>query len=338
MSVDEMIIPAFSINQKESDIYIFSMEAKALLDIAFFSSREIDRETGIERPHDKKRSTEIRKYLTEEDATLPNNIILNFRTKEVLGRDKLQYDEKEHLLYIPKQEKLAFIIDGQHRLRAFDGFHEPNFPIIVSAFENLSLAKVAEIFVNINYNQKPVSKSLVFDLLGISSDVFPKYFPYHDITVKFNNTLKSPWFGNIKMLGIGKGIISQSSFVMALEEYGALNMLEGLSEDEQFNLLWGFYNCLREKYSEYWCNKKYVLCKTVGFNAQMMLFKDIITLHNDIKKLSRDRNQVYESICKILVNLDVKFEDTSINMLVGRKGARELHDIMKCSLGWDNER
>jgi DGQHR domain-containing protein len=332
------VVQALLIKQKDLRFYVFGIDAGTLLEIAYFNTREIDRETGVERPHSQRRSTEIKKFLEESDeATLPNNIIINFRTTELLNIDSLSYENGS--LSIPILPELGFVIDGQHRLRAFKDSSLLDFQLVVSAFENLSLAKAAEMFVNINYYQKPVSKSLVFDLLGISKDVFPKFYPHHSITKKFNDTLKSPWFGNIKMLGIGKGSISQSTFIMAMEENKVLDLLGEIGEEEQFNILWGYFNAIKSLFEKYWCTQKSNLCKSVGFYAQMMLFPKVLQRISEggIKAISKlDRTTITNKILDELSSLKEKinFEGETSNF-VGKKGARDLYKKILNLLGWD---
>ena len=61
-------------------------------------------------------------------------------------------------LYLPNRYRSASIIDGQHRLYGFapidDSFANQN--VIVVAFEGLSKAEEADLFVTINHEQKQV--------------------------------------------------------------------------------------------------------------------------------------------------------------------------------------
>lgn len=332
-------VPALHIKQNEYELFIFAIEAGTLYELAYFSTREIDRETGVERPHSQRRSTQIWNFLRSEDATLPNNIIVSLRYEEKIGQgSKPQYDEGKKLLMLPKIPELAFVIDGQHRLRAFQHAknQDPsllNFPLIVTAFIDLPLAKIAEVFVNINYYQKPVSKSLVYDLVGISPEVFPDFFSYHHVTRYFNDTLKSPWFCQIKMLGVGQGIITQATFIEALQENQILSLLEPLDEHSKINILWAYFEFLQQTFQKFWCNKAYNLCKSVGFHAQMKflakLLKEQRIQPESLKGLSREKivSQIRHVIrFDSFSNLD--FGDNRIRSLVGKKGARELFNIL----------
>lgn len=335
-------VPALRITQNEYDLFIFTIDAKTLLSLAFFATRELDRENGVERPYSQRRSTQIWRFLNEEDATLPNNIIVSLRFKERLGEGyEPEYDEENKLLRLPKIPELAFVIDGQHRLRAFqnasDGHPLQNFPLVVTAFVDLPLAKIAEVFVNINYYQKPVNKSLVYDLVGISKEVFPRFFPHHRMTRHFNDTLRSPWYCQIKMLGIGKGIITQSTFIQALEENQILQILGDLDEVKQSEVLWSYFKVFQEVYRDYWCNPAYNLCKSVGFHAQMKFLAKLLKEKIDPKSLAElSRKQIIEKIRDEL-DLDglkkLNFAAGEIRNLVGKKGATTLLEKF-IEVGW----
>jgi DNA phosphorothioation-associated DGQHR protein 1 len=71
-------------------------------------------------------------------------------------------------LHIPSNKKLAAIIDGQHRLMAFEHAKEEtqNMELVCSIYLDLPKALQAQIFAVINSTQKPVDKSLTYNLYG----------------------------------------------------------------------------------------------------------------------------------------------------------------------------
>ncbi|WP_218947525.1 MULTISPECIES: DGQHR domain-containing protein [unclassified Acinetobacter] len=73
-------------------------------------------------------------------------------------------------LHIPSNKKLAAIIDGQHRLMAFEHANKDeetqNMQLVCSIYLDLPKALQAQIFAVINSTQKPVDKSLTYNLYG----------------------------------------------------------------------------------------------------------------------------------------------------------------------------
>lgn len=79
------------------------------------------------------------------------------------------------ILYLPQLYRSAYIIDGQHRLYGYaDSKHTEDNTVPVVAFVNLNKDKQVELFMEINENQKAVSKNLQntlnADLLWTSED------------------------------------------------------------------------------------------------------------------------------------------------------------------------
>lgn len=311
-------VQAVQVMQNERQFFLFKMRAGDLLDIAYFNPREIDRESGIQRPYKASRSREIADYIEEDDSVLPNNIIVS------LKKESIQYRDGE--LEIRPEKNVAFVIDGQHRLRAFNYIKKHDFELPVSAFVGLSLAEIAEIFVKINYYQKPVSKSLVFDLLGISDEIFPEFVEAHTITKMLNETIGSPWFDSIKMLGIGKGIITQASFITALENNKILdNVLKQFTPDQKVKILSNYFSAIKQLFPDKWGHRGSIIAKTLGFNAFVRLFPRIFDA-----VVGESKGFKVDDIIRVLKPLQrVDFEAAEISSLGGIKGVRTLANMME---------
>ena len=76
---------------------------------------------------------------------------------------------------IPLQGRFAQTLDGQHRiaglLEAVNQKKEvADMEVLVSLFIGLNTKEAARIFLNINSEQKPVPRSLIYDLFGEAYD------------------------------------------------------------------------------------------------------------------------------------------------------------------------
>lgn len=320
----ELRVNALKVEQNEKFFYLFKIEAKNLLHISYFNSREIDRESGIQRPFKDSRSKEIAEYLESDDAVLANNIIIS------LNSEYISYENG--VLSIDKAKNVAFVIDGQHRLRSFN-YTKRDMELPVSAFVDLSLAEIAEIFVKINYYQKPVNKSLVYDLLGISTDIFPQYIEAHKITQALNDAINSPWFGMIKMLGIGSGIITQATFITALEKYKILdNVLSEYDTSEKVYILSNYFEAVKKHYPKEWGTKGSILTKSLGFHAFTKVFpkvfRSVASNTNDFK--------VNDIISYLTPIANINFQSEDIASLGGMKGVNRLANIIEKALEKSN--
>ncbi len=335
------VINAIKIDQKERPILIFSLPANDLRALAYYNQRELDRKDGIQREFNQQRSKEIADYLEEDDAVLANNIIINLELEKNGLTFEDIYDEAKKELKIgilinkskKDHKKTAFVIDGQHRLRAFELSHQNTFPLVVSAMMDLSLAEIAEIFVKINYYQKPVNKSLVFDLLGISKKMFPNYFILHNVVEKLNDDMASPFYGNVKMLGTGKGYVSQASLISAIEKYKIRESLKSINikptEDVLYNLIWNYFEAVKSSFPEFWGEKK-ILSKNIGIRA-MFKVMDFILKETSMKKQEFSPHTISEYLNKIDQNIFTNPDSTAFG---GEKGVKHLSDkILACLQG-----
>lgn len=128
----------------------------------------------------KQRLKEIRKFI-DNKGFFPNSLIISIDTNGKKLRFDLATPQIENaisrigILYLPQLYRSVYIIDGQHRLYGYaDSAYAGKDTIPVVAFVNLDKDKQVELFMEINENQKAVSKNLQntlnADLLWTSED------------------------------------------------------------------------------------------------------------------------------------------------------------------------
>lgn len=191
-------VPALLVEQEMGAFYAAVLPAELLLDVAFSDvlSATYDEDKrrytldGTQRSPQQKRLKPIADYIDRSDSCFPNAIILaaNYRNEDGLIEEAPEdstsdqqridrrweitssgsSDDEAFLLTIPTSEKLAAIIDGQHRLFAFTEAlpDRMKMPLLCSIFLDLPKPYQAQLFATINSTQKPVDKSLTFELFG----------------------------------------------------------------------------------------------------------------------------------------------------------------------------
>ncbi|NER10028.1 DGQHR domain-containing protein [Muriicola jejuensis] len=202
------------------------------------NKENIDNYLGIQRKISPNRIKEISQYVTNLDATFPTSIILHIRSRSLFykGEEITNYDdefleehaeeieerqnviietskcittEKDSLdlkrLKIVKDENVAKILDGQHRLEGLRQAIEKEgelsqFDLNATIFVDLDLDDQAQIFSVINKAQTKVNKSLVYDLYEYANHPSPQKTA-HDIIRVLNRSSKSPFYRKIKILG-----------------------------------------------------------------------------------------------------------------------------------------
>lgn len=122
------------------------------------------------------------------------------------------------------------VIDGQHRLAAFEGFREVGrFELPVVAFVGLDLSWQAYLFYTVNIKPKKINASLAFDLYPLlRTEKWLEKFEGHSIyretraqelVDRLWSAKESPWYHRINMLGSSgrKGLMaSQSAWVRSI--------------------------------------------------------------------------------------------------------------------------
>lgn len=165
---------------------------------------------GIQRPLNEERVSEIRDYVRTVDACFPNSIII------AVSSEDTKVEPNTSSLFIRNRPDVATVIDGQHRLAGFSDDFDLNFQLLVTIFTDMEVQDQAYLFSTINTKQTRINPSLARDLLEFSTIETPEKVA-HNIAKASNLDNDSPWYRQIKMLGvkdeISNGIITQHAFV-----------------------------------------------------------------------------------------------------------------------------
>ena len=168
-----MRVKAIPLYQKSKEILLFKAEPNYILDMVDIR-REVKNDNYFQRPYDEKRISEIRNYLLGKDKLykkgrevfsigyIPNAIVINLSKKF-----KIQRNKKDVFITFPtnvkdkKFKNSIEILDGQHRLLAFDDetqkiIGNKNYEMCFVAFQGLSIDEKREIFMVLNERQKTV--------------------------------------------------------------------------------------------------------------------------------------------------------------------------------------
>ena len=241
------------------------------------------------------------------------------------------------------------IIDGQHRLAGIlsaDPSYTKNISIPVSLYLNISLSDATKLFAEINGKQKAVSKSLIYDLYeNVDSQDYVLEAKLHNICKTLNLPPEnfgnnSPFYRQIKMLGTGKGTISQAFFIeyyrSALKKMG----LESADTQKLYSIVFNYFRAVQKTFHEDWPDtasewghftdtyrSKSQLKNTNGIGA---LFRFLPHIYNYIVR-ERGLEFSVENISKffrILPNNFWRFEYTGTGKIVQEKIAKQLLNVL----------
>lgn len=266
-------------------LYTFPMQVRDLVKISYVAVRGRDKEEGaVQRVLNRKRISSIKQYILDGNMFV-NTFIINWNDSNY----KPQFFDSQ--IELPLIDSAAQLLDGQHRLEGLKEAMavEENIgekQILVSMVIGLGTKEAAKIFININSEQKPVPKSLIFDLYGVTDD--EKNFAItrsDDIARELNENVDSPYYNLIKYPGNprGKGKIDLSTVVSTLKKYVdvdgkfADNNIKDLNFQSQ--IIINFFSTLKYYWDEddIWGNSsKNVFLKAAGFVAALEFFFEYV--------------------------------------------------------------
>ena len=292
------------VSQPLGSFYVGKMSAADLQAIAAADTRrKVDREvetyTGIQRELSTKRQKEIRAYISTYDAAFPNTFIIAVKSEDIA-------ELINGVLRIRRNEKVASIIDGQHRLSGFTELNRANFELIVAVFVDLPIEDQAMLFATINLKQTKVNPSLVFDLFEETTRRSPQKTA-HNIAKGLNQETDSPFYHRIKPLGkktdeyIGR--LTQATFVKQLlplickdpdrirdlikrrqaldpndPENTACIFWRYFCEEKDWAILKvvkNYFAAVASVFPEDWKSEESPLSKTIGYSALMRLLPEL---------------------------------------------------------------
>ena len=210
-------IPYIKVDQPIGRFYLASLPATVLVSITTVDPRDLDNDTGVQRPEKNKRIKEISEYCSDPDATFPTSIVVSVYS------EKMQYCsviEEKNIIAIDESQIIGQVLDGQHRLKGLAQSNNiENFEIPVVFMFNLSQKENAYVFSIINSKQTKVNPSHIVDLLSFT-DVRSPQKTAHEVAKALNAMPESPFYMRLKMLGYNApgqdATLSQGTFAAQL--------------------------------------------------------------------------------------------------------------------------
>ena len=256
----EVTVPAIRSKIAGRVAYSFCVSPEYLLKIAFVSHRARGKASDIDayqRLLKKSRLKSIRQYITD-GGFFPTNIVVNIANSRWLtfdrGRQEAEAEGKSLVfgwLHIRPAYRVAWIIDGQHRLFAYANHPLAKKSLIsVMAFVGLEASEQARLFVDINAEQRKVKQSLLQELYAeLHWDASEPEVRVQAILSKviqvLDSDIKSAFYGRILKADETRGetrCISLTSVFHAMErgEFFIARMKKG--EVVEFGPLWNGNN------------------------------------------------------------------------------------------------
>lgn len=347
-----MTINVIPFDQPAGNFLLAAMPATQIIRISRVDPRKFDSVSmesvgGIQREPSKVRIKEISEYANSVDATFPTPILL--------ALDEGSYSLINNILEI-SGEKIADIVDGQHRILGLELSHRADqFVIPVVFILDATEEQKALIFATINGKQTKVPASLIYDLFGITKSRSPQKSA-HEIARALNSTIGSPWYSRLKMLGKktpgGSETLSQGTFINFLLDHissDPVKDMDLMKRGEEppprdkcvFNEYWrsnqdstilkilmNLFQGAQETWPTEWQNPNIsILTKTTGFNGIMRALPEMINKGKSRGDLSHSYfRSIFEAVKRNMLQQNIPL--SSDHFSASASGEAEFRDLI----------
>ncbi len=329
-------IPAIRGKMGGHTYFSFSIEPEKLLKIGYVLHRNkanINMMPTYQRIIKKSRLKSVHEFVDTKKGYFPNSIIVSIDSDRDLSFDRANTQVESSIsdigiLHLPKKYRSAYIIDGQHRLYGYaNSEYKTKNSIPVVAFINLAREEQVKLFMQINENQKAVSKNLRTtlnaDLLWTSKNYIEQLKALRSrISIVLGENRNSALFDKIS-IGEDRRTITQEAFDKSLNQSNFLgkvtkNKIEKLGTfyngdlDESFDKLSTFlrftFNYIKECSPEVWTDPNSILLINKGVYAIIKIQSDIVDYllaHSIVKPT--DSAKIYFQESKTFLDAVINF-------------------------------
>jgi DGQHR domain-containing protein len=242
-----------------NDVFVFAADPQDVLSFARIDrvSRDSGGELkGFQRHQISSHIKEIRSYLSNDDALLPNAVIVAFVDGIHL---KKSARGALHVSIDARKGPPGFVVDGQQRLTALSGLEKPGFQVLVSGLVCQDYDQLRQQFVLVN-STRPLPRTLIYELLP-TIDGLPERFTARKFAARIvehlNYSGSSAIRGQIRQHTSPGGVISDTAMqklIMNSASNGAIRefMRYEDREDKSFRLVDEYFAAVQETFRPEW--------------------------------------------------------------------------------------
>ena len=283
--------------------------ARARVNWDMLEKRIAESETAYQRPVIRRKIDELVTYYKEcKDAgtlpAIPGAVIVTSEKRFTFTPMASQHDLG--LLQIPEEHGVLRVLDGQHRLLALHALTQAgeNLGIEVPAvlFDRLDARQIVELFVTINAKHTRLNPSHIVSLAGRKLYPDPNQALAHDVIRSLNEDDTSPLHGEIKMLGTGRGRVSQAplaeeivDFLETVEKVGGGARMNELRQNAKRFFL-NYMKAVAGVFPTAWAGRKYSIKTGAALRAFIRVAPDVMARARHLKREPYDLNSIREAV------------------------------------------
>lgn len=250
------------------------------------------------------------------------------------------------LLQIPEEPGILRALDGQHRLLALHSSARELQGMEVPAvlFDRLDDRQVVELFVTINAKHTRLNPSHLISLAGRRLYADEHQALAHDCIRTLNEDDTSPLKGEIRILGVGRGRVSQAPLAEEMVELfetvqkiGGKERARELREGARRFFL-NYFKAVATTFPQAWAGRKYSIKTGTALRAFIRVSVDVMAAARERKKDPFDAAAIRHAIAPWRERIgDQRFETEGQwrqKLAGGTRGtveilARELRDALR---------
>jgi DGQHR domain-containing protein len=266
-------------------------------------------ESAYQRPIIRRKIDELAAYYREckDAATLPaipGAVIITsekrFTFTPIAGHHDLG------LLQIPEEHGVLRVLDGQHRLLALHSLSQSGdangIEVPAVLFDSLDARQIVELFVTINAKHTRLNPSHIISLAGRKLYPDPNQALAHDVIRSLNEDDTSPLAGEIKMLGTGRGRVSQAplaeeivDFFETVEKVGGASKINEVRQGAKRFFL-NYIKALSTTFPAAWAGRKYSIKTGAALRAFIRTAPDVMARARELRRDPFDLNAIRVAI------------------------------------------
>jgi DGQHR domain-containing protein len=217
-------------------------------------------------------------------------------------------------LEVPEVEGVLRVLDGQHRLLAL---HQAkldrslsDFDVPAALFDPLPADHTVELFVTINAKHTRLNPSHLVSLAGKRLYRDEMLAAAHDVIRALNESADSPLAGQIKILGIGPGKISQAAMADEIKSiFTAMAAAGSHFQDNAKRFFLSYFKQIARIFDRAWSGRKYSIKTSTSLRAFMRVVPDILRIIKEKKGDPLDARTIHETIAPWATTIgDARFE------------------------------
>ena len=215
--------------------------------------------------------------------SIPGAVIIS--CDETLRFEPASEDAWIGTLKVPEREGILRAIDGQHRLLALhadiERFGGEPFTVPAVIFDRLPEDHVVQMFVTINAKHTRLNSSHLVSLSGRQLYRDDALAAAHDIVRALNDREDSPLYGEIKLLGVGRGRVAQAPLAQELKKLFAVDAFGAGRKGDDFReesrrFFVNYLKQVAQLFSAAWHGRKYSIRTATALRAFIRVGPDVV--------------------------------------------------------------